>query len=67
MNLSEKARKARSEYQKIWRQNNPDKWAAYQERYWTRWAEKMKGMEPELNPTDSLLEKGKDHEKRSQP
>ena len=40
MNLNEKARQARNEYQRRWRAANPEKVRAANERYWERRAEK---------------------------
>ena len=34
--MTEEARKARAEYQRAWRKNNPDKEKRYHETYWER-------------------------------
>ena len=40
--MTEEARKARNEYQRKWRRNNPEKFQAQIARYWQRKADKMK-------------------------
>lgn len=42
MGMSAKARKARNEYAKKWREQNKDKVRQHKERYWERQAERMK-------------------------
>lgn len=39
--MTEQARQARNAYQHKWRKENPEKFQAQLERYWTRKAEKM--------------------------
>jgi len=47
MGLSEKAKRAKAQYQKEWQRRNPEKVRASQERYWAKKAEEMEENTPE--------------------
>lgn len=45
--MTEEQRKARAEYKRRWRQQNPDKCRAYQIKFWTKKAEEYRNAEKE--------------------
>lgn len=57
-NQNKDAQKARNEYARRWRANNPDKVKAAQERYWVRRAEREAAEQQEKEEvTDGSLRK----------
>lgn len=49
--MTEQARQARNAYQRKWRKENPEKFQAQLERYWTRKAARMQAEAEQTNQT----------------